>query len=182
MICTALSHIFIVIRYALTSYKLKKKVQNWQINIGKLIFRKKTETVTGNSATGRHHVQPSAIYFSLLGALLDLLRIFMRFLDIKYGFWRDPSCLSRSSTVRRRRRRRCQDHYTLYKRSFCNKRYYWDIKIDWQDRTVSLCTHRSRGRECPHTCCTRWRIRELWGNCQTQPSTERTVTQLLHVS
>lgn len=34
------------------------------------------------------------------GALLDLLRIFMRFLDMKYGFWRDPSFRSKSSTVR----------------------------------------------------------------------------------
>lgn len=36
----------------------------------------------------------------LFGALLDLLRIFMRFLDMKYGFWRDPSLRSRSSTAR----------------------------------------------------------------------------------
>lgn len=33
------------------------------------------------------------------GALLDLFRIFMRFLDMKYGFWRDPSFRSKSSTV-----------------------------------------------------------------------------------
>lgn len=35
------------------------------------------------------------------GTLLDLFRIFMRFLDMKYGFWRDPSFRSKSSTVKR---------------------------------------------------------------------------------
>lgn len=34
------------------------------------------------------------------GALLDLFRIFMRFLDMKYGFWREPSFRSKSSTVK----------------------------------------------------------------------------------
>lgn len=42
---------------------------------------------------------PQFFPLPFFGTLLDLLRIFMRFLDMKYGFSGDPSLRSRSSTV-----------------------------------------------------------------------------------
>lgn len=94
----------------------------------------------------------------LCGALLDLFRIFMRFLDMKYGFWREPSFRSRSSTVK-------QEHVTRVGVNF-------SFSVSVSQRGCSGFTHRSRERVCPHTCCTHWRIRELWGSFQPQRSVQ----------